>query len=33
VPAEDAMVIDSTATTIEQVFDQVMLEVTRKGLV
>ena len=32
VPAEDAIVIDSTATPIEQVFDQVMLEVTRKGL-
>lgn len=33
VPAEDAMVIDSTATSIEQVFDQVMFEVTRKGLI
>ncbi|AQA19441.1 cytidylate kinase [Halioglobus japonicus] len=32
VPAEDAIVIDSTATPIEQVFDQVMLEVTRRGL-
>ncbi|QFU75331.1 (d)CMP kinase [Halioglobus maricola] len=32
VPAEDAIVIDSTTTTIEQVFDQVMLEVARKGL-
>ncbi|KZX60563.1 cytidylate kinase [Halioglobus sp. HI00S01] len=33
VPAADAIVIDSTATPIEQVFDQVMLEVTRKGLI
>ena len=32
VPAEDAIVIDSTATPIEQVFDQVMQEVTAKGL-
>ncbi len=32
VPAEDAIVIDSTATPIDQVFAQVMQEVTRKGL-
>jgi cytidylate kinase len=32
IPAEDAIVIDSTATPIEQVFDQVMLKVTEKGL-
>jgi CMP/dCMP kinase len=32
VPAEDAIVIDSTATPIEQVFDQVMQKVTEKGL-
>jgi cytidylate kinase len=33
VPAEDAIVIDSTATPIEQVFAQVMLKVTEKGLI
>ena len=33
VPAEDAIVIDSTATPIEQVFDQVMQKVTEKGLI
>mgnify|MGYP001815984632 FL=1 len=33
VPAEDAIVIDSTATPIEQVFEQVMQEVIRKGLI
>lgn len=32
VPAEDAIVIDSTATPIEQVFDQVMQKVTERGL-
>ena len=32
VPAEDAIVIDSTATPIEQVFDQVMQKVIEKGL-
>tara|TARA_R110001592_G_scaffold126336_1_gene337411 strand:+ start:25610 stop:26302 length:693 start_codon:yes stop_codon:yes gene_type:complete len=32
VPAEDAIVIDSTATPIEAVFDQVMQKVTEKGL-
>jgi cytidylate kinase len=32
VPAEDAIIIDSTGVSIEQVFDQVMLEVTKKGL-
>jgi len=33
VPAGDAIVIDSTATTIEQVFEQVMQKVTEKGLI
>ncbi|MEP4148502.1 MAG: (d)CMP kinase [Halioglobus sp.] len=33
VPAEDAIVIDSTATPIEQVFDLVMQKVTEKGLI
>ena len=33
VPAEDAVVIDSTATPIEQVFEQVMLKVAEKGLI
>ncbi len=33
VPAEDAIVIDSTATPIEQVFDEVMQEVIKKGLI
>ena len=32
VPAEDAIVIDSTATPVAQVFKAVMLEVTGKGL-
>lgn len=32
VPAEDAIVIDSTATPIPQVFEQVMLKVKEKGL-
>ena len=32
VPAEDAIVIDSTATPIEAVFDQVMQKVTERGL-
>lgn len=32
VPAEDAIVIDSTATPVAQVFKAVMLEVTEKGL-
>ena len=32
VPAEDAIVIDSTASTIEDVFDQVMQEVNERGL-
>ena len=32
VPAEDAIVIDSTATPVEQVFDQVMQKVTERGL-
>ena len=32
VPAEDAIVIDSTATSIEAVFDQVMQKVTERGL-
>jgi cytidylate kinase len=32
VPAEDAIVIDSTALPIEQVFDQVKLMVTERGL-
>ncbi len=32
VPAEDAIIIDSTATSIEDVFAQVMSEVRRKGL-
>ena len=32
IPAEDAIVIDSTATTIEDVFDQVMQKVTERGL-
>ena len=33
VPAEDAIVVDSTATPIEQVFDLVMQKVTEKGLI
>ena len=33
VPAEDAIVIDSTAMPIEQVFDRVMLKVKDKGLI
>jgi cytidylate kinase len=33
VPAEDAIVIDSTATPIEHVFDLVMQKVTEKGLI
>ena len=33
VPAEDAIVIDSTATPIEQVFEQVMQKVREKGLI
>ncbi|MEP5567461.1 MAG: (d)CMP kinase [Halioglobus sp.] len=33
VPAEDAIVIDSTATSIEQVFELVMQKVTEKGLI
>ena len=33
VPAEDAIVIDSTAIPIDQVFDQVMLKVAEKGLI
>ena len=33
VPAEDAIVIDSTATPIDQVFEQVMQKVTEKGLI
>ena len=32
-PAEDAIVIDSSGAEVEQVFAQVMQEVTRKGLV
>lgn len=32
IPAEDAIVIDSTATSIEAVFDQVMQKVTERGL-
>jgi cytidylate kinase len=32
VPAEDAIVIDSSATPIAQVFDVVMLNVTKRGL-
>ena len=32
VPAEDAIVIDSTATPIAAVFEQVMLKVKEKGL-
>ena len=32
VPAEDAIVIDSTAISIDQVFDQVMLTVAKRGL-
>ena len=33
VPAEDAIVVDSTATPIPDVFEQVMLAVSEKGLV
>jgi len=33
VPAEDAIVIDSTATPIEAVFSEVMAEVQKRGLV
>jgi cytidylate kinase len=33
VPAEDAIVIDSTATPIHRVFEQVMLKVKEKGLI
>jgi cytidylate kinase len=33
VPAEDAIVIDSTATPIAEVFEQVMLKVKEKGLI
>ena len=33
VPAEDAIIIDSTATPIEDVFAQVMQKVKEKGLV
>ena len=33
VPAEDAIIIDSTATSIEDVFAQVMNEVREKGLI
>jgi cytidylate kinase len=33
VPAEDAIVIDSTAAPIAEVFEQVMLEVREKGLI
>jgi cytidylate kinase len=33
VPAEDAIVIDSTATPIDQVVAQVMQQVTQKGLI
>ncbi|TDG13518.1 (d)CMP kinase [Seongchinamella unica] len=33
VPAGDAIVIDSTATSIDQVFDQVMQKVREKGLI
>ena len=32
VPAEDAIVIDSTATPIEAVFARVMAEVQKRGL-
>ncbi|MEH6583436.1 MAG: (d)CMP kinase [Halioglobus sp.] len=32
IPAEDAIVIDSTAIPIDQVFDGVMLEVSKRGL-
>lgn len=32
-PAEDALVIDSSGATIEQVFERVMQEVARKGFV
>ena len=32
VPAEDAIVIDSTATPVEQVFEVVMLKVAERGL-
>ncbi len=32
VPAEDAIVIDSTATSIEDVFARVMQEVTKRGM-
>lgn len=32
VPAEDAIVIDSTATPVEQVFETVMLKVAERGL-
>ena len=33
VPAEDAIVIDSTATSIEDVFAQVMQKVKERGLI
>ena len=33
VPAEDAIVVDSTATPIPEVFEQVMLIVSEKGLI
>jgi cytidylate kinase len=33
VPAEDAIVIDSSATPINDVFAQVMLEVKKKGFI
>ncbi len=33
VPAEDAIVVDSTATPIPEVFEQVMLVVSEKGLI
>jgi cytidylate kinase len=32
-PAEDAIVIDSTATAIDQVFARVMQKVNEKGLI
>jgi cytidylate kinase len=32
VPAEDAIIVDSTGKSIENVFDQVMLKVVEKGL-
>ena len=33
VPAEDAIVIDSSATPITEVFERVLLEVKKKGFI